>query len=187
MLGWEAIGLLKLYLTNLSNTTLLSSGKQSDSWRKKHRSNVFTVYHTLKVWMLFVLHNWWLSNWSQWELWAALYFRRACHIPRICWVPKNNLGKLCLCISANHGNAAVGSVDIDFLWTPRRWSFSAMQNSEETVCLGHVRLLNSRYLSKYIYPIYLFNIAPSPFSGNTQWIIWTMVSSHPTSILKSSV
>lgn len=46
--------------------------------------------------------------------------------------------------------------------------FSAMQNSDETVCLGHIKLLNSRYLSKYIYLIDLLNIKPSPFSGNPQ-------------------
>lgn len=142
---------------------LVSSRKQSRSWRKKHKSNIFPVYCTLKVWILFVFLSCCLSNWSQWGPWGAQCFRRACHTPTIFWVPKNNLGKLCLCISANHGNVAVGPVDCAFLWTPRVLPFSAMQNSEETLCLGYVRLPNSRYLSKYIYLMYFFHIAPSFF------------------------
>lgn len=117
--------------------------------------------------MLFMLHNCWLDNWSQWGLWGALDFRRACHIPRICLVPKSTLGSLC--VSANHGNVAVGPVDITILWPPRRQSFSATQNPGETVCLGQVRLLNAKYLSKYIYLIDCLIQPPLPFSGNTWW------------------
>lgn len=155
VLGWEVIGLLQLYLTNLTKNTC-EFWETVHSWRKKQKSNIFPAYCTSKVWILFVLHSCCLSSWSQWWPWGAQCFRRACHTPTKFWVPKNNLGKLYLCISASHGNVSADPVDSASLWTPRSLSFSAMQSSEETLCLGYIRLLNSRYLSKYIYLMHFF-------------------------------
>lgn len=139
----------------------MSSGKQFIVGGKKHKSNIFPVYCTLKVWILFVLHSCCLSSWSQWWPWGAQCFRRACHTPTIFWVPKNNLGKLCLCIAANHGNVSADSVDSASLWTPMSLSFSAMQRYK-----GYIRLLNSRYLSNiFIWCFFFFIQLPVLFLG----------------------
>lgn len=136
----------------------------------------------LKVWMLFMLHNCWLGNWSQWGLWGALISEEHVTSPEYVWFPKTlwEVKSLRFCKPWKRCSRSC-------------WHYHLM-DSKETVFLSNaesrrnclsVRLLNSKYLSKCIYLIDLFNTAPSPFSGNTWWTYYHLSHDISPSYLHS--